>query len=262
MPRDESGWANVSSRALDKFARMSVAGSACVSRWIAERRVAKSVDTNGEIGKQTLRSLLGDQPLIIEVGAHIGLDTEEFALAFPRGTVIAFEPHPRLHSQLTDRTRFYPNVTCFGVALSDGPSVRRFHQSSGSSDASGSILTPTRHLSRHPSVTFLAQDQTVVVTTTLDAYVEAAGIDKISLLWIDVQGAELLVLKGSLKSLAHIDWIYVEVAPTPLYEGGATYSDVQRHLERFGFKVFKEYLPAEWCGEGNVLFHRSGPDLN
>jgi len=221
------------------------------------RRIAESVDTSGEIGKQTLRSLLGDQPVIVEVGAHVGLDTEELAITFPEGKVIAFEPHQDLYAQLTTRTSAYSNVISVGVALSDAHSVRTFHQSSGASDASGSVLPPTRHLIRHPSVKFSHSDRTIVVTTTLDAYVKAGSITRIDLLWIDVQGAELLVLEGARNSLSYVDWIYAEVALEPLYEGGATYAGVKQYLASHGFTVWKEYLPPEWFGEGNVLFHRS-----
>ena len=49
----------------------------------ASAQVRKSFDLPGTIGKQTIKALLPAKPLIVEVGAHVGIDTLEFAVMYP-----------------------------------------------------------------------------------------------------------------------------------------------------------------------------------
>lgn len=95
---------------------------------------------------------------------------------------------------------------------------------------------------------------TLVPTITLDTYFETMGLDHIDLLWMDVQGAEKIVLKGGEKLLEFTHFIYAEVSETPLYEGATTYADLRAFLADAGFIVKREFLPLEWRGEGNILF--------
>lgn len=220
----------------------------------ARKRIWRSIDTDGTVGKLSLLELLGADPIIVEVGAHSGRDTQELALAFPHGQVISFEAHPLLFTKLLKRAGQLPNVICVPVALSNHFGLAVFRQSSGASDGSGSLLVPSGHLHHHPNVHFLPEDEIIVTTVTLDAFLKRKGIDRIDLLWMDVQGAEMLVLEGSVKALRHTKWIYSEVSQSPLYQGGATYSEIKSFLSNIGFDVYKEFLPQDWLGEGNVLF--------
>jgi hypothetical protein len=95
-----------------------------------------------------------------------------------------------------------------------------------------------------------------VFTSTLDLWSRSIGLEKIDLLWIDVQGAELLVFKGAEEMLQKTEYIYVEVSEIPLYEGGAAYSDLKALLGDLGFRLEQEYIPDASICEGNALFHK------
>ena len=56
------------------------------------------------------------------------------------------------------------------------------------------------------------------------------------MLKIDVQGAELAVLRG-IANLDRIDFVYVELSFVELYEGQPLYADVQRELTARGFAL-------------------------
>jgi len=223
----------------------------------AKRRAQSSIDTDGTIGKLTLLTLLPKDAVILEIGACEGHDTQEFAVLFPRGRVIAFEAHPQLHQRLVERTRGLPNVDCVGLAMSDHAGVQVFHQSSGASRVSGSLLRPSEHLQRHPAVVFSSADEVLIPCATLDQYVGQMAPERVDLIWMDVQGAELMALKGAERTLSLTTWIYLEVSRAPLYEGAAPYSEIKQFLSSLGFEVEREFLPPEWHGEGNVLFARS-----
>jgi FkbM family methyltransferase len=76
-------------------------------------------------------------------------------------------------------------------------------------------------------------------TTTLDAVCVEQDIQQIDFLQIDVQGANLLVLKGAQTTLAHsVLAIQVEVEFSELYTGQALFADVDHFLRQQGFALF------------------------
>ena len=73
---------------------------------------------------------------------------------------------------------------------------------------------------------------------TLDSY-DLNGYNFIN---IDVQGYELEVFKGSLKTLEKIDYIYSEVNKAELYEGCAQMNELDNFLGEYGFKKSRDVL--------------------
>ena len=72
---------------------------------------------------------------------------------------------------------------------------------------------------------------------TLDYLLEELNISAIDYNhWIlDVQGAELLVLKGAKKSLMNCNSIQVEVSKVEFYEGGVLWNDLLIFLKEYSF---------------------------
>ena len=128
-----------------------------------------------------------------DVGAHIGEYTVLFGSAVGSGGwVHAFEPDPRVLPFLRENVEInhLANVTVNGVALADRKAAESF---TPRSDATASGLTR-----------FSQPDETrtlPVPTTTIDAYVEENGIGALDAIKIDVEGAELAVLKGAVRTL-------------------------------------------------------------
>jgi 2-O-methyltransferase len=222
----------------------------------ARRSLSHQVNSNEKIDKLQLLKMLPKNPTIVEVGCHVGIDTLEFSLLFPEGKVYGFEPHPQLFAECWQRTQLRTNVQIWQTAMSDELGGSIFHPSSGSSTGSGSLLEPTVHKINHPEVTFHTDKRFFVFTNTLDLWSRSMSVEKIDLLWIDVQGAELLVFKGAKEMLQKTEYIYVEVSEVPLYEGGAAYSELKVLLEDLGFNLKQEYIPNASIREGNALFHK------
>jgi hypothetical protein len=105
-----------------------------------------------------------------------------------------------------------------------------------------------------PDLNLRMTHQLELTTTTLDTIM--ADVDRPERFdhWvIDVQGAELLVLKGAEASLAHCRSMVVEASSIDVYEGGARWSELRAFLEGRGFVPMWECL-----GHMDVLFARSG----
>ena len=72
--------------------------------------------------------------------------------------------------------------------------------------------------------------------------------------WVlDLQGAELLVLKGSEKSLKNCKSLLIEVSTKQFYDNGNLWIDIKKWLNHRGFKNYKE--PEK--DEEDILFTRS-----
>jgi len=208
-------------------------------------------DTRGVISKKIIASYLPANPVIVEAGAHIGSDTIEMANLWRRSQIYAFEPVPKLFAQLTINTKKYKNIIVFPKALGIKNGFAKMHISSGSSDASSSLLKPKEHLSIHPTVYF---DETVLVPTiTLDTWSAEKGL-KVDFLWLDLQGMELEILKRGEKMLNSVRAIYTEVNLLENYKGAKLYDVLKSWLFKKGFNLQLEAIP--WEDVGNALFVR------
>ena len=59
--------------------------------------------------------------------------------------------------------------------------------------------------------------------------------------WVlDLQGAELLALKGSEKSLINCKSLLIEVSTKQFYKNGNLWIDIKKWLNQRGFKNYKE----------------------
>lgn len=204
----------------------------------------------GIVSKKTIARFIGDKPVILEAGAHIGTDTCEMASLWPNSKIYAFEPIPELFNQLKNNTSQFENVKCFQMALGDKTGTCTIFQSSGDSDASSSILEPKNHLIVHPDVKFEKKIEVPVIT--LKDWMDNQGIEKIDFLWLDLQGFEFNVLKASKEVLENVSVIYSEVSLIENYTNSTLYPEFKNWLQYLGFKVQREELA--WDDAGNVLF--------
>jgi FkbM family methyltransferase len=207
----------------------------------------------GVVPKEEMRRFLPGDPVIVEAGAHIGIDTAELGRMWPDGIVYAFEPVPDLFRQLQDRVQSLQNVRPLKLGLGSESGSARIYVSGGHSDGSSSLLKPKEHLAIHPNVTF---DESIPIeTVTLDDWARAEGIEKVDFLWLDLQGFELAVLQHATDVLDQVAAIYTEVHLVETYEGVPVYGELRTWLEDHGFEVVREELP--WEDGGNVLFARA-----
>lgn len=188
--------------------------------------------------KKYIEQFLPKNPVILEAGAHIGVDTVEMAKMWPMSTIHAFEPVPKLYNQLVASTCQLPNVRCYELALSNLCGRASFYVSGGAGDASSSLLKPKEHLLYHPQITF---DEIIEVKTlTLDEWAEQNGVDHIDFMWLDMQGHELTMLKSSPKMVSTVSVIFLEVSRSEFYQGTSLFHEVNQWLTSQGFQYVCE----------------------
>jgi FkbM family methyltransferase len=205
----------------------------------------------GQVRKRDIARFLPAAPQVVEVGSHVGLDTEAMACRWPKGTIHAFEPVPALYEQLAARVRRRGNVTTYRLAVAGTSGELTMNLSGGRSDGSSSLLRPLDVRKFHPDVTF---EETIAVrSTTLDEWAKQHAVEP-DMLWLDAQGAELQILQAAHSTLMSVRAIYTEVSIAENYADGALYPELKSFLRGHGFSPVIERIA--WADGGNVLFAR------
>lgn len=195
------------------------------------------------IYKKQITEYLPPNPIIIEAGAHIGRDTIKMAKLWPTATIYAFEPVQSLFATLTDNTKEYPNVHCYNIALSDHTGTETLYVSSGASTAVSSLYKPHEYAQRRPEVQFTPQE---VETITLDHWAEEHNVTNttgIDFMWLDMQGAEVKVLKAAPIILKTVRVILLEASLTERFKDNPLYDEVKSWIESQGFVVLQQDIP-------------------
>ncbi len=188
----------------------------------------------------SLIQILREGDTFVDCGAHEGLFSVVAAARVGRcGSVIAFEPVPMLAERLEENVRIngFENVRIVGSALSDAEGRRKFVVAPSAAGTSSFVLD--------------GGEEIIVDTTTLDVALERG---EARLVKIDVEGAEVAVLRGARKLLSSdAAWI-VEIEPAHLARHGATADELIQLLTASG-RVSKPLSPP------NYLFFRPAETL-
>ena len=101
---------------------------------------------------------------------------------------------------------------------------------------SSSILEFGTHSIEHPGIVFINKINQKSIT--VDSFFERNNLDasKYDFWNFDIQGAELLALKGATKSIKHAKVLYLEVNSKELYKNGALINEIDEFLAQYNFK--------------------------
>lgn len=188
---------------------------------------------------------------VVDVGANHGYFTVLAArLVGPSGRVEAFEPNPAVAAALgrvLERNGVAERVAVHRAALSDREGSADFFVSvSPVNDGLSSLLAADDAL----ELGVIRADHTVrVPTETFDGFAGRAGLGRVDLLKIDVEGAEELVLRGMERTLA-------ERPPRRIVCETLPDHPAARMLAERGYTV--RPLDHDGTGHGNYLF--TAPD--
>ncbi len=156
---------------------------------------------------QLLRRLVEPGMIALDVGAHVGYYTRLLSrLTGARGRVIAFEPHPRTQQVLRHNTRALANTTPLQVAVAEAAGSAELYDylmmsASGSLHYDESLAHLQRARMGAGDVAPRGQEafemqRFQVETATIDACLAELGIDRVDMVKMDIEGAELGALRG------------------------------------------------------------------
>lgn len=188
-----------------------------------------------------------ENPIIFEIGANDGTDTVEFFKEFQSPTLHCFEPDSDTFAQFLRNTlSFSRHITPVCAAVADIDGELEFNVSSNNG-LSSSLKKPLLHIPVHPNVLFTHKK--LVKTITLDTYAEFNKIGFCDLVWMDVQGAEDLVIKGGQEFFKNVKYVYTEFSNIELYACAPGKFQIESMLPNF--RIVR--VVREWMADGDVL---------
>ncbi len=191
---------------------------------------------------------------IVIVGGYVGTEVRTLLDRHPAAEILIFEPSRRYFEKLRATYAKEPRVRCLPFALGAEPGSAVFHE--GSMNGVGSLLplkTSADQQTWIPKGLAPAESYPVHVVT-LDSLPELAG-KPVDLLWCDVQGAELLVLRGAIETLRRCRCLFLEVACSQTtYEGQCRLSDLRTFCADHGFRLAGIGLCPSGNGTGNSVW--------
>jgi len=203
------------------------------------RKLESGVRIDDSFDEQ-LRLAGGDVLTIFEVGAADGRDTSIYAQRYPRAIVHAFEPLPENFAKLQAVAEAEPRIRPENMAVSSKSGTAAFHvaalpDASSLFSARSTGSTFDKYTQKKKSIE--------VNVTTLDEYCLGVKIDKIDILKMDAQGAELDILKGSKNLIENkrVGLIYTEVNFMKIYDGSCRFHDVAAYLDQLDYELHAIY---------------------
>jgi FkbM family methyltransferase len=191
---------------------------------------------------------------VLQIGANRGQEAAAYWEAgVRRGTFI--EAHPQTFERLQKTVSDYPGFRAVNALLSDvsGQQTRFYVASNGAQ--SSSMLKPSRHVNEHPNVTFT--DAIMLATTRLDEL----KLGEFDLVAIDVQGAEMQVIRGGLATIARSAALWIEVSQGGLYTGDSKVEEVVSMLGLLNFGLVDLHMNRHGWGDAFFLKRRSAQSL-
>ncbi len=197
---------------------------------------------------------------LIHVGAHIAQERDAYeALGYT--DILWVEGSPKVYRRLVEILNAHHSsngcrhrAVCALLTDHDGDKVVLRETSNDGMSSSVFPLTDDA-LAFWKGIVETGVSETVA-TRTLDSVAEELGlIDRVDTLVVDVQGAELLVLKGGVEVLKRVRGVVSEVSSRRLYEGGVLFSELNAffknarlHADYATDMAQRHSLPAERPG--------------
>lgn len=170
---------------------------------------------------------------IIHVGANAGQERELYAEHSLH--VLWIEPIPEVFDALVENLREFPRQRAVRALLSERDDRLETLHVASNQGISSSILALAQHQEIFPEIHYV--DSIPLPTVTLPTLLRRERIDPgcYQALLLDVQGAELRILEGSIPMLCNFDYIQLEVADFESYRGCCKLVDIERFMSMNGY---------------------------
>jgi len=184
---------------------------------------------------------LGFKPeFIVDAGAYKGEWTRQVLKIYPESTFLMVEAQSSKSAYLNKITQQFNDVHLENILLGDTEkkNVKFFEMETGSSI--------------YEENTSVKRTETLLEMKTLDSIISKYKIKGDCFLKMDVQGAEIDILKGAEKFLRLTEFILLEVSTLNYNENSPDFAEVVQYLHKIGYLLFD--ICDEHRTDENVLF--------
>jgi FkbM family methyltransferase len=200
-----------------------------------QRRMYFYGDYDERYEAKMIRRLLDKGEIFWDIGANIGYFSLLAAATLQQsGQVIAFEPGRVAYARLMDNIALNPfgNITAFNLAVTDREGEAALYLAAETADGCASLY------GAGPEVTAQESCRTV----SLDGFAPSHALPGPDFIKIDVEGAELFVLRGAREMLAvSRPLLLVEMKAETLAASGTDKHEIQELLAGYGYVASYPY---------------------
>jgi len=203
------------------------------------------------IDKDEVINILKDNSIKVNGVFHLGAhECEEMSfynqLGLSANDVVWVDA---IESKVTEMTKKgVPNV--FNGIVTDKDDIDVTFNVSNNIQSS-SVLEFGTHSTEHPWVVYT--HKFTGKSTTVNTFFDKHNLENKYNFWnFDIQGAELMALKGAGKYIPFVDAMYLEVNQRELYKGCALIGEIDSFLDGYGFKRVKTLMTQH--GWGDALY--------
>lgn len=146
-----------------------------------------------------LKMIKDEDVVMLDLGAYVGYYTALFSHLYPQATIVAVEASPSIFNILKKNCLLndIKNLTLINKVISDEDySEVQFYEKHSMSTFLLEYLTFLL-----PNIDKEQLQKGIVQTVTIDKLVNTMNLEEISLLKIDIEGAEALALEGAVHTL-------------------------------------------------------------
>ena len=198
-----------------------------------------------------IRAAVPEPDVVLDCGANIGQTASTFRNLFPTANIYSFEPVGELFEKLQERCKEL-DVHPVKKAVSDRDGMGTIHLTAG--PESNSLLG---FQSGNPCAkwTRVVGNESVELCT-LDRWCEENKIDhqRVDLVKLDVQGAELKALHGAQRVLKTATAVYLEVSFVSIYKNCPLFGEIDSFMKSHGYDrraLYPSDQPHNW---GDALY--------
>jgi len=192
---------------------------------------AGSTKLEAKLGLNFLPKHVQLSPVVLDVGGCTGSYSEAVLELSPNAQIHTFEPSPKSLDILNEKFHKSEQVKIYPFALGEKNSERILYANSPGS-ALGSF---SKRRLQHINLEFEHKDS--VQVTTLDDWCESQLITP-NLLKIDVEGHELEVIRGGLKTLKNISVVQFEFGGCNI-DSKTFFQDFWYLFKEFSFSIYR-----------------------
>jgi len=208
---------------------------------------ADNIDNYLVLPERIEDELIKASTLVVHVGAHMGEERHRYFKM--QKSVIWIEAVPEYANLLKRKLLKFPNQTVICALAGSEEGISRTINVAGS--LSSTLYLSQESINNGLFINIESQEQ--VTERRLDELLRGMWELEYLHLVIDVQGAELQVLRGATEILVRVNSLRVEVSTSDRYEGGTRYGELVDFLANFS--LIPLWMPPP-NAHTDVLFYR------
>jgi FkbM family methyltransferase len=207
-----------------------------------------------------------EEYIIFDIGSRDCVQSIEFYKTFPNSRIYAFECNPNTLDICKKNIELYSDrITLIEGAVCDYDGEITFYPinqektittwKDGNPGASSLFKSNDKY-----TIEKYVQDEIKTNCHRLDSIIEKYNIGRVDIIWMDLQGAELLALKGMGRYLDTVKYIHTEVSYEEMYTGQVMFKELNDFILSKNFTIKNNVSYRGWQEDfiyennNNVLF--------